>query len=139
MEKGEMMINSNEADKELRTFAFTLFCALSILGGGVLWRKGETGFLLWGIGFLTLLVGLIRPTLLKAIQKGWMKLAFLMGFFMTHLVLALMYYLVFTPVALIMRALGKDPLRLTHDRNAKSYWLKRPRTEFTRERYEKMF
>ncbi len=139
MEKGEMMIKSNREDKELRTFAFTLSCALGFLGGFVLWRKDETGFLLWGIGFVILLVGLIRPTLLKAIQKGWMKLAFLMGFFMTHLVLALMYYLVFTPVGLVMRALGKDPLRLKHDRNAKSYWLKRPRTEFTRERYEKMF
>jgi len=136
----EDIVNKNEiALKELRKFGFTLSCVLSILGGFVLWRKGETGFLLWGIGFVILLVGLIRPTLLKAIQKGWMKLAFLMGFFMTHLILALLYYLVFTPMAFVMKGLGRDPLRLKHDRNAKSYWLKRPQTEFTRERYEKMF
>ena len=103
----EDIMNKNEiALKELRKFSFTLSCALSILGGFVLWRKGETGLLLWGIGFVILLVGLIRPTLLKAIQKGWMKLAFLMGFFMTHLILTLMYYVIFTPVGLVMKTLA---------------------------------
>jgi amino acid permease len=139
MEKGEMMINSNSADKELRTFAFTLSCALGFLGGLVLWRKGETGFLLWVIGLVILSMGLLKPRLLGPIHKGWMGISFLMGFFMTHLILALMYYLVFTPVALIMRALGKDPLRLKRDQNAKSYWISRPRSEFTKESYERMF
>jgi hypothetical protein len=136
----ENKINEREcAAKELRKFSFTLFCVLGFLGGLVLWRKGETGLLFWGIGFVILLIGLIRPRLLGAIQKGWMKLAFLMGFFMTHLILALMYYLVFTPVALVMKTLGKDPLRLKPDHSVKSYWIRRPRAEFTRERYEKMF
>lgn len=138
MEKGEMMNNSN-ASEELRTFAFTLSCALGFLGGVVLWRKGETGFLLWIIGILIFSVGLLKPRLLGPIHRGWMGMSFVMGFFMTHLILVLMYYLVFTPMAFVMRTLARDPLRLKHDRNAKSYWLKRPRTEFTRERYEKMF
>ena len=133
------MINSNSADKELRTFAFTLSCALGFLGGLVLWRKGETGLLFWGIGIVVLLVGLLRPRLLGPIYRGWMEISFVMGFFMTHLVLALMYYLIFTPVTLVMKLLGKDALRLKHDRNAKSYWIKRPRREFSREGYEKMF
>jgi len=68
-----------------------------------------------------------------------MGISFLMGFFMTHLILALMYYLVFTPVALVMRALGRDPLRLKYDGDVTSYWMKRPRREFPRESYEKMF
>jgi hypothetical protein len=139
MEKGEMMINSNGPDKELRTFAFTLSCALGFLGGLVLWRKGETGFLLWVIGMVILSMGLLKPRLLEPIHKGWMGISFLTGFFMTHLILALMYYLVFTPMALVMRALGKDPLRLKHDGKARSYWIKRPRREFPKESYERMF
>ena len=135
----ESIRNVKNRRRELREFAFILCCALGILGGLVFWRKGEVGLLLWGIGFVILMVGLIRPRLLGPIHKGWMKLAFLMGFFMTHLILALMYYLVFTPMALIMKTLGKDPLRLKHDRNVKSYWIKRPRTEFLKESYEKMF
>ena len=139
MEKGEMRMNSNSADKELRTFAFTLSCSLGFLGGFVLWQKGETGFLLWIIGMVILSLGLLKPRLLRPIHQGWMGMSFAMGFFMTHLILALMYYLVFTPVALVMRASGKDPLRLKHDRNVKSYWIKRPHREFTKQSYEKMF
>ncbi|MFX0198097.1 MAG: SxtJ family membrane protein [Candidatus Hodarchaeota archaeon] len=139
MEKGEMVLNSNGSDKELRTFAFTLSCALGILGGLVLGRKGETGFLWWVIGMVILSMGLLKPRLLGPIHKGWMGISFLMGFFMTHLILALMYYLVFTPVVLVMRALDKNSLRLKHDRNTVSYWIKRPRGEFTKERYERMF
>jgi hypothetical protein len=127
------------AAKELRKFSFTLFCVLGFLGGLVLWRKGEAGLLLWGIGIAVFLMGLIKPRSLGAIHKGWMGISFLMGFFMTHLILALIYYLVLTPMALVMRALGKDPLRLKHDRNAVSYWIERPRREFTRQSYEKMF
>ena len=138
MEKGEMMNNRN-ALKELRRFSFTLCGVLSILGGLVLWRKGETGLLFWGIGIGVLLVGLLRPRLLGPIYRGWMGMSFLMGFFMTHLILALMYYLIFTPMALVMRAVGRDPLRLKRNQNAESYWIRRPRKEYLRERYEKMF
>jgi hypothetical protein len=134
-----MMSTSKSAEPELQKFAITLFCALGILGGFVLWRKGETGLFWGGIGIVVLLVGLLRPRLLGPIYGGWMEISFVMGFFMTHLLLALMYYLIFTPVAVVMKLLGKDPLRLKHDRNAKSYWIKRPRKEFSREGYEKMF
>jgi hypothetical protein len=136
----ENKMNEREcAAKELRKFSFTLFCILGFLGGLVLWRKGETGLLFWGIGFVILLMGLLRPTLLGPIHKGWMGMSFAMGLLMSHFILALMYYLVFTPVGLVMKTLGRDPLRLKHDQNAKSYWIKRPRMEFTRERYERMF
>lgn len=133
------MGNSNGVDKELRSFAFTLSCALGFLGGLVLWQKGETGYLLWVIAMVILSLGLLKPRLLRPIHKGWMGISFLMGFFMTHLILALLYYVVITPVAFVMRALGKDPLRLKHDRNAVSYWIERPRRGFTRQSYEKMF
>ncbi|NIN00913.1 MAG: hypothetical protein GTO24_23360 [candidate division Zixibacteria bacterium] len=125
--------------KDLRKFAITLFCALGILGGLFLWRKGDLGFLFWCIGVMILLAGLIRPGLLRPIQRGWMRAALLIGFFMTHLILALIYYLVFTPVGLVMRALGRDPLRLKFDQNAESYWIKKEHTGFGRERYERMF
>ncbi len=71
-----------------------------------------------------------------------MRAALFIGFFMTHLILALMYYLVFTPVGLVMKALGRDPLRLKFNKNAESYWVKRKREAaefFGKERYERMF
>ena len=137
MEK--IMNEGKSGAKELRKFSLNLFCALGFLGGIVLWRKGEAELLFWGIGITILLVGLVRPRILGPVHKEWMGMSLLIGFFMTHLILALMYYFILTPVGLVMKALGKDPLRLKHDQNAKSYWIRRPRTEFARERYERMF
>lgn len=133
------MYKSTRAAEELRKFGLTLFCAMGFLGGLVLWRKGDTGFFFWGMGIMILLAGLIKPRLLGSIHKGWMGISFLTSFFVTHLILALMYYVFFTPMGLVIKALGKDLLRLKHDEDVKSYWIRRPRTEFVRERYEKMF
>ncbi len=126
--------------KELKKFAITVSCALGILGGLFLWRKGDLAFLFWAVGVILLLLGLIKPVLLGPIQRAWMRAALFIGFFMTHLILALMYYLVFTPVGLVMKALGRDPLRLKFNKNAESYWVKREAAEFFgKERYERMF
>lgn len=133
-------MNSSKTDrKELRKFAITVFCALGILGAVFLWRRGESGYLFWIIGVALLGLGLMKPRLLGPIHKVWMRLAFLIGFVMTHLILAAMYYLVFTPMGLVMRIFGRDPLRLKQDENAESYWIRRHWTEFAKERYEKMY
>ncbi len=42
-------------------------------------------------------------------------------------------------MGLVMKTMGRDPLRLKHDQDVKSYWIRRPRMEFTKERYERMF
>jgi len=68
----------------------------------------------------------VRPTLLSGASKLWMKFSLMLSRIMNPLVIALMYYVVFVPVGLILRALGKDMLRLKADRNALSYWI--PRT-----------
>ena len=68
-----------------------------------------------------------------------MTLALVLGFIMSHIILALVYYLVLTPIGFFMRILGKDPLTLKSDPNADSYWIKREKKEWSRENYEKMF
>ena len=82
------------------------------------WAVAVSGFFL--------LITLVRPTLLSGASKLWMKFSLMLSRIMNPLVIALMYYVVFVPVGLILRALGKDMLRLKADRNALSYWI--PRT-----------
>jgi hypothetical protein len=74
---------------------------------------------------LFLLITLVRPTLLSGANQLWMKLSLLLSRVMNPLVIALMYYVVFVPLGLILRALGKDVLRLKPDRKAFSYWVPR--------------
>ncbi len=82
---------------------------------------------LWALAVsgLFLLITIVRPTLLSGANKLWMKLSLLLSRVMNPLVIALMFYVVFVPVGLILRALGKDTLRLKPDKKALSYWIPR--------------
>jgi len=124
--------------KELRKFSITLFIALGILGLFLLWKKGGVGFAPLGFAFLLLLLGLKRPSLLTPFYKGWMTLSLILGYLMSHLILLILYYLIMTPVGLVMRISRKDLLGRQFDKNAKTYWVKR-RRESLRDQYEKMF
>jgi hypothetical protein len=125
--------------KELRKFSIILFLAFGILGLLVFWRKGEAGLVLCGIGFALLLCGLIRPKLLSYVYRGWMTLSLILGFLMSHLILLLMYYLVFAPIGIVTRLFGRDILRRQFDKNRKTYWIKKEQNVLGKERYEKMF
>jgi hypothetical protein len=58
---------------------------------------------------------------------------------MSHIILALVYYIVLTPIGVFMRMLGKEPLSLRFDRNAESYWIKRQKGLNDKTSYEKMY
>lgn len=60
--------------------------------------------ILWGLALLV-------PTGLKPIYHGWMFIALIIGWINTRILLALMFYLIITPMGLLMRLLGKQPMR----------------------------
>lgn len=65
--------------------------------------------------------GLVTPRLLRPLYYGWMRVALWMSRLTTPVVLGVAFFLVITPFALVMRALGKDPLRRKWDPAADSY------------------
>jgi len=125
--------------KGLRKFAIVLFFAFEISGLLIFWRRGDAGLVLCGIGLAFLLCGLASPKLLFYPYKGWMRLSLILGFLMNHLILLLMYYLIVTPIGIVMRMLGKDFLGKRFDKKGKTYWIKREQKVYVKERYEKMF
>jgi predicted membrane metal-binding protein len=72
-----------------------------------------------------LLVSLAYPKALKPLNKLWFLIGMALHHVVTPLVMGLMFFVTVTPIALIMRALGKDPLRLKRDDAAASYWINR--------------
>ena len=133
------ILNSKPDKKELRKFAITIFTVLGIIGGILFWQKEDIGFILWAVGIFFLLLGLFWAKILGPIYKVWMTFALLLGFVMNHLILALMYYVVITPIGIVMRVLRKDTLQIRLDRKTKSYWIQRTNEDFSKEKYEKMF
>lgn len=81
----------------------------------------------WALAVATAfaLAAWLRPQTLSRLNALWMKLGLLLSRVVTPVVLGLLFFVTVTPIALLMRLLGKDPLRLRRDPKAASYWITR--------------
>lgn len=123
--------------KDLRNLGLVFLVALAIIGGIVLWKGGPSGLYWIGAGLAFGLWGLVWPAGLKPVYRVWMTLAVILGYFMSRVLLSIIFYLVVTPIGLIMRLIGKDLLDLRmKDRD--SYWHVRD-DEDDPKRTEKMY
>ena len=78
------------------------------------------------------------PLWLKAFRV-WMKFAEVLSWVMTRVLLSIFFFLVLTPTGLVMRLFGRAPLDLAWKDGRPTYWIDKPETEHTVERYEKQF
>lgn len=67
---------------------------------------------------------LLHPALLDPVARLWLRLGAILGMIVSPLVLAVIFFLLVTPIALIARLLGRDELRLKRP-SGKSYWVAR--------------
>lgn len=74
---------------------------------------------------LLLFFGLVAPANLTRLNRLWARLGGVLAAVVNPVIMALLFYVVFTPMALVMRLVGKRPLRLGSDPAATSYWLPR--------------
>ncbi len=124
----------------LRKFSFTIAAALLVLGVAIFYFSAlDNALWLWGMASVLTICGLARPALLKPFHKIWMTLGLTLGWFMSRLILTLLFYLVMTPIGLVLRASGKDILNQRIDKNAPTYWTRRTGKERTPETYKKLF
>jgi len=112
-------MGSNRAFGLVFAAVFTVVALLPLKDGGepVLWAGGVAGAFL--------LVALIYPRLLAPLNRVWFWFGLGLHRVVSPLVMGLMFFVVITPMALLMRLSGKDPLRLKRDPAAASYWISR--------------
>jgi Saxitoxin biosynthesis operon protein SxtJ len=111
-----------------RSFGVVFAIVFAIIGTVPLLRGSELR--LWSllIAAVFLAFGLIAPRVLRPLNILWFKFGLLLGRIIAPIVISLLFFIAVTPTALIMRLLRKDVLSLRFDRNAKSYWISRSRT-----------
>jgi hypothetical protein len=109
------------------------FGALCLLCFGGLAYRGTTSeqsvTLVTAFAFVALAGGLLaafRPQLLRPVFVSWMMLAFPIGWSVSRVFLAVLYYGVLTPLAVAFRWLGRDTLGLRRDTDQESYWQVKP-------------
>lgn len=104
-------------------FVFTGFFAL--VGVVKLWRGSEGAEWWLGAAATVLLIALALPRVLGPFNRLWMKFGLLLHRVMNPLVMGLLFYVGVVPIGLLMRVLGKRPLRLAFEPGASSYWIVR--------------
>lgn len=77
------------------------------------------------IGAVFGLFAWLRPATLAPLNRLWLRFGLLLAKIVSPVVLALLYYCTVTPIGLLMRAAGKDPLRTRKTQSANSYWISR--------------
>ncbi len=108
-----------------RAFGIVFAVVFALIG---LWQWGkEIDLFPWalGIGGAFLALALIRPALLAPLNRLWFRFGLLLHKIVNPIVMGLIFFLAVTPTALILRLLGKDPLRRKFDLSAASYWIVR--------------
>ena len=114
--------------RTLRQFAGLWILVFSGWAGWCYWARGEPGLALLFVGIAGAigLPGLLAPRLMRPIYVGWMCLTFPIGWLVSHMLLACVFYGLFTPLGLLFRLLGRDPLAIRSRPGQNSYWRPRP-------------
>jgi hypothetical protein len=108
-----------------RSFGMVFAVVFTIVALWPLKNGGEVR--LWALGAAAFfgLAALVAPQVLRPLNLLWFKFGLLLHHIVTPVVMGLLFFLTVTPTGLLMRATGKDPMRLKRDAAAKSYWIDR--------------
>jgi uncharacterized protein involved in cysteine biosynthesis len=111
--------------KELRTFLFiwvgifAVVALLPLIGGG------EIRYWSVAIAMVAGAIAFIKPSIAEGFYKIWIKIGDFIGGIVSKVLLFVLFYFLFTPIAFILKLLGKDLLRKKVDRSQTSYWIER--------------
>lgn len=111
-----------QSKKEWRKFGLTMAIAFTLFATLFFWREKAAAPWLAGFALLFGALTLLWPAALAPIQIVWMKFAEALGWIMNRLILSLTYFIIMTPMNLLLRLLRKDILALKFDADSASYW-----------------
>lgn len=117
-------INLDPSRRDLQWFGALLAATAGVVGAIGYWRCDAPlfAYVAWGLGGLaTLVYYAVRP-LRRAIYLAWTYTVYPLGWTVSHLTLSVIYYAVLTPVGLLLRLCGRDPLARAYDPRATTYW-----------------
>ena len=128
MERASVKISSN---RSFGLLFFIVFLAIS------LWPlKSQEDLRLWAfiLALIFFVLGILNSKFLTPLNKLWMKFGIFLGSIISPFVMGVVFFMVVTPVGLIMRSLGKDLLRIKKNKSASTYWIAREKQDDTMKR-----
>ena len=112
----EIKISSN------RSFGIVFFIVFLLIALYPLLKGNDLRIWSLLISFIFLALGLINSKILTPLNKLWFKFGLLLGRFISPLIMCIIFFVVVTPIAIIMRLLKKDLLNLKYNKK-ETYWI----------------
>ena len=123
-------MHKKENNKSFGILFFIIFLLIA------LWPLINSQFIrLWAlvIASIFLVLGITNSKILTPVKKSWIKLGEILGKIIAPIVMGFIYFIIITPIGLLMRLVGKDFLNLKFNKND-SYWIKRSKNINTMKR-----
>ena len=132
-------LNTEITRKDLRSFGLIFASGVLIIFGLFFpWLLDRPWPLWpWVVAGVVILPALVAPFLLKPLYKLWMKIGHVLGWINTRLILGLVFFVLFAPIALLFRVIGRDAMDRKLDGSVTTY--RKPSHHLPRERMEKPF
>jgi len=108
-----------------RSFGILFFLVFLGFGLWPLTKELSPNIYLIIISVVFLVLGLLNSKLLSPLNEIWIRFGEILGRVIAPLIMALVYFLILTPISLLVRAFGKDLLGLKYSKQQNSYWIKR--------------
>jgi hypothetical protein len=108
-----------------RSFGLVFAAVFALIGLAPLYRGGDLRYWALGLGVAFVAAAVFAPKVLEPLNRLWFKLGLLIHHVANPIVMFLLFFGAVLPTALVMRAMGKDPLRLKREPAATSYWIAR--------------
>ncbi|MFQ5823655.1 MAG: SxtJ family membrane protein [bacterium] len=135
----EEIRNINPTRKDLRKFGISLGIVFTLILSYFFYTQKLKVVWPFIIPTLLLILGIAAPLLLKSSYKVWMTVAIILQWFVTHIILTILFYFIITPVGLLMRLFRKELLSKKFNIIRESYWIKREDNIYRPENYERQF
>ncbi len=123
MKKVPVKISSN------RSFGFLFFVVFFAISLWPLKSQGDLRLWAFILSLVFLVLGVLNSKFLTPLNKLWFKFGILLGSIVSPIVMGAVFFVVVTPVGLIMRFLGKDLLRINKNKLVSTYWIKRDKQQ----------
>ena len=115
-------MNKKSSNKSFGILFFVVFLGLGLWP---LTNDNNPNIYLIIISIIFLILGLLNSKLLSPLNSFWIKFGELLGKIIAPVVMAIIYFLILTPISLMVRLFGKDLLGLKFSKQLKTYWMKR--------------
>jgi len=131
--------NSEVTTAQARKSVFIVAGVLLLLAAWNFYRGRMTvAEVLGGLSLLLILMAALVPAAARGFHILWMKLAAVLGYVNSRILLSLVFYLLFFPYNMLARLIGRDPLNRRKTRS-ESYWIPRKATRQNKEQFERLF